>query len=95
MTTAWKWFIVTPAPIAAGRERLGLTKKAKGVALKRGVGSVGQGRLMNTTNAFLKSTYQPSVRRCLPKSVAGYAAPVYTEYPQHALALLNGRHSDY
>jgi glutamate 5-kinase len=39
--------IVTSGAIAAGRERLGLTKKAKGVALKQVLASVGQGRLMN------------------------------------------------
>ena len=39
--------IVTSGAIAAGREKLGLTKKAKGVALKQVLASVGQGRLMN------------------------------------------------
>jgi glutamate 5-kinase len=39
--------VVTSGAIAAGRERLGLTKKAKGVALKQVLASVGQGRLMN------------------------------------------------
>ena len=39
--------IVTSGAIAAGREELGLTKKAKGIALKQVLASVGQGRLMN------------------------------------------------
>jgi glutamate 5-kinase len=39
--------IVTSGAIAAGREKLGLTKKSKGVALKQVLASVGQGRLMN------------------------------------------------
>jgi glutamate 5-kinase len=39
--------IVTSGAIAAGREGLGLPKKAKGVALKQVLASVGQGRLMN------------------------------------------------
>jgi glutamate 5-kinase len=39
--------IVTSGAIASGREKLGLTKKAKGVALKQVLASVGQSRLMN------------------------------------------------
>ncbi len=39
--------VVTSGAIAAGRERLGLTKKTKGVALRQVLASVGQGRLMN------------------------------------------------
>ncbi len=39
--------IVTSGAIASGREKLGLTKKAKGVALKQVMASVGQSRLMN------------------------------------------------
>jgi glutamate 5-kinase len=39
--------IVTSGAIAAGREKLGLTKKTKGVAIKQVLASVGQGRLMN------------------------------------------------
>ena len=39
--------VVTSGAIAAGRERLGLTKKIKGIPYKQVLASVGQGRLMN------------------------------------------------
>jgi len=39
--------VVTSGAIAAGRERLGLTKRIKGIPYKQVLASVGQGRLMN------------------------------------------------
>lgn len=39
--------VVTSGAIAAGREKLGLTKKIKGIPYKQVLASVGQGRLMN------------------------------------------------
>ena len=68
--------IVTSGAIAAGREKLGLTKKAKGVALKQVLASVGQGRLMNVY-ARLFEQYDITVGQALlTKSVlvdrAGY-----------------------
>ena len=39
--------VVTSGAIAAGREKLGLTKKVKGIPYKQVLASVGQGRLMN------------------------------------------------
>jgi len=39
--------VVTSGAIAAGRERLGLTKKIRGIPYKQVLASVGQGRLMN------------------------------------------------
>ena len=68
--------IVTSGAIAAGREKLGLTKKAKGVALKQVLASVGQGRLMNVY-AHLFEQYDITVGQALlTKSVlvdrAGY-----------------------
>jgi glutamate 5-kinase len=68
--------IVTSGAIAAGREKLGLTKKAKGVALKQVLASVGQSRLMNVY-ARLFEQYDITVGQALlTKSVlvdrAGY-----------------------
>jgi glutamate 5-kinase len=39
--------VVTSGAIAAGREKLGLTKRIKGITYKQVLASVGQGRLMN------------------------------------------------
>jgi glutamate 5-kinase len=39
--------VVTSGAIAAGREKLGLTKRIKGIPYKQVLASVGQGRLMN------------------------------------------------
>jgi glutamate 5-kinase len=39
--------LVTSGAIAAGREKLGLTRKGKGIPYKQVLASVGQGRLMN------------------------------------------------
>ena len=57
--------IVTSGAIAAGREKLGLTKKAKGVALKQVLASVGQGRLMNIyEDLFEQHQYYCRARHC-------------------------------
>ena len=68
--------IVTSGAIATGREKLGLTKKAKGVALKQVLASVGQGRLMNIYERLFEQ-YEITVGQALlTKSVlverAGY-----------------------
>ena len=39
--------IVSSGAIAAGRDRLGLTRKIKGIPYRQVLASVGQGRLMN------------------------------------------------
>jgi len=68
--------IVTSGAIAAGRERLGLTKKAKGVALKQVLASVGQGRLMNIYERLFEQHQITVGQALLTKSVlvdrAGY-----------------------
>ena len=68
--------IVTSGAIAAGRERLGLTKKAKGVALKQVLASVGQGRLMNIYERLFEEHNITVGQALLTKSVlvdrAGY-----------------------
>ena len=68
--------IVTSGAIAAGRERLGLTKKAKGVALKQVLASVGQGRLMNIYERLFEAHNITVGQALLTKSVlidrAGY-----------------------
>ena len=68
--------IVTSGAIAAGRERLGLTKKAKGVALKQVLASVGQGRLMNVYEGLFEQHEITVGQALLTKSVlmnrAGY-----------------------
>jgi glutamate 5-kinase len=68
--------IVTSGAIAAGRERLGLTKKAKGVALKQVLASVGQGRLMNIYERLFEAHNIIVGQALLTKSVlvdrAGY-----------------------
>ena len=68
--------IVTSGAIAAGRERLGLTKKAKGVALKQVLASVGQGRLMNIYERLFDAHNITVGQALLTKSVlvdrAGY-----------------------
>jgi glutamate 5-kinase len=68
--------IVTSGAIAAGRERLGLTKKAKGVALKQVLASVGQGRLMNVYERLFEQHEITVGQALLTKSVlmerAGY-----------------------
>ncbi len=68
--------IVTSGAIAAGREKLGLTKKAKGVALKQVLASVGQGRLMNIYERLFEQHQITVGQALLTKSVlvdrAGY-----------------------
>ena len=68
--------IVTSGAIAAGRERLGITKKAKGVALKQVLASVGQGRLMNVYERLFEQHDITVGQALLTKSVlvdrAGY-----------------------
>jgi glutamate 5-kinase len=68
--------IVTSGAIAAGREKLGLTKKAKGVALKQVLASVGQGRLMNIYERLFEQHDITVGQALLTKSVladrAGY-----------------------
>ena len=68
--------IVTSGAIAAGREKLGLTKKAKGVALKQVMASVGQGRLMNIYERLFEQHDITVGQALLTKSVladrAGY-----------------------
>ena len=68
--------IVTSGAIAAGREKLGLTKKAKGVALKQVLASVGQGRLMNVYERLFEQYDITVGQALLTKSVladrAGY-----------------------
>jgi glutamate 5-kinase len=68
--------IVTSGAIAAGRERLGLTKKSKGVALKQVLASVGQGRLMNIYERLFEAHDITVGQALLTKSVlvdrAGY-----------------------
>jgi glutamate 5-kinase len=68
--------IVTSGAIAAGREKLGLTKKAKGVALKQVMASVGQGRLMNIYERLFEQHQITVGQALLTKSVlvdrAGY-----------------------
>ena len=68
--------IVTSGAIAAGRERLGLTKKSKGVALKQVLASVGQGRLMNIYEQLFEAHDITVAQALLTKSVlvdrAGY-----------------------
>ena len=68
--------IVTSGAIAAGREKLGLTKKAKGVALKQVLASVGQGRLMNVYERLFEQHDITVGQALLTKSVladrAGY-----------------------
>ena len=68
--------IVTSGAIAAGREKLGLTKKAKGVALKQVLASVGQGLLMNVYGRLFEQYDITVGQALLTKSVlvdrAGY-----------------------
>ena len=68
--------IVTSGAIAAGREKLGLTKKAKGIALKQVLASVGQGRLMNVYERLFEQHGITVGQALLTKSVlvdrAGY-----------------------
>ena len=68
--------IVTSGAIAAGREKLGLTKKSKGVALKQVLASVGQGRLMNIYERLFEQHDITVGQALLTKSVlvdrAGY-----------------------
>ena len=68
--------IVTSGAIAAGREKLGITKKAKGVALKQVLASVGQGRLMNVYERLFEQHDITVGQALLTKSVlvdrAGY-----------------------
>ena len=68
--------IVTSGAIAAGREKLGLTKKAKGIALKQVLASVGQGRLMNVYEHLFEQYDITVGQALLTKSVlvdrAGY-----------------------
>jgi len=68
--------IVTSGAIAAGREKLGITKKAKGVALKQVLASVGQGRLMNIYERLFEQHDITVGQALLTKSVladrAGY-----------------------
>lgn len=43
----WEPIIVSSGAIASGRDKLGLTRKIKGIPFKQVLASVGQGRLMN------------------------------------------------
>ena len=68
--------VVTSGAIAAGRERLGLTKKAKGISYKQVLASVGQGRLMNIYERLFEQYDITVGQALLTKSVlverAGY-----------------------
>ena len=68
--------VVTSGAIAAGRERLGLTKKIKGISHKQVLASVGQGRLMNIYERLFEQYDITVGQALLTKSVlverAGY-----------------------
>jgi glutamate 5-kinase len=68
--------VVTSGAIAAGRERLGLTKKVKGIPYKQVLASVGQGRLMNVYEQLFEKHDITVGQALLTKSVlvdrAGY-----------------------
>ena len=56
--------IVSSGAIAAGRDRLGLTRKIKGIPYRQVLASVGQGRLMNTFERLFDE-YDISVAQAL------------------------------
>ena len=68
--------VVTSGAIAAGRERMGITKGTKGIALKQVLASVGQGKLMNIYERLFEQYNIPVGQALLTKSVlvdrAGY-----------------------
>jgi glutamate 5-kinase len=67
---------VTSGAIAAGREKLGLTKKIKGIPYKQVLAAVGQGRLMNVYEQLFEQHDITVAQALLTKSVlvdrAGY-----------------------
>ena len=61
--------VVTSGAIAAGRERMGITKGTKGIALKQVLASVGQGKLMNIYERLFEQYNIPVGQALLTKSV--------------------------
>ena len=68
--------VVTSGAIAAGREKLGLAKKVKGIPYKQVLASVGQGRLMNVYEGLFDEHGVTVAQALLTKSAladrAGY-----------------------
>ncbi|MCX6003306.1 MAG: glutamate 5-kinase [Chloroflexi bacterium] len=79
--------VVTSGAIAAGREKLGLTKKDKGIPYKQVLASVGQGRLMNVYERLFDQHRITVAQALLTKSaLAGRAG--YLNARNTLLALL-------
>ena len=87
--------IVTSGAIASGREKLGLTKKAKGVALKQIMASVGQSRLMNIYEELF-NRHNITVGTGIINEISVKRPRRLFEYQKHTAGFAgNGRDSDY